>query len=74
MSDALKDLLKIIREHPGFDELLTKLQAPRTPRFTAGKIGEHEQFLIETIFKSGKREQHSQWLSLLTGKPQETND
>ena len=67
-SDALKDLFRIMREHPGFPELLSLVPPPSLPKFTTAKIAESEKTCIEWIFKSAKREQHNQWLSLLTGK------
>lgn len=67
-SDALKDLFRKMREHPGFPELLSRIPQPTLPKFTTAKIAESEKVYIEWIFKSAKREQHNQWLSLLTGK------
>ena len=74
MTDALKDLFRTMREHPGFNELISQIPPPSIPRFTTAKIAESDKTYIELIFKSGKREQHNQWLALLTGKPPKENN
>ena len=67
-SDALKDLFRIMREHPGFEELISRIPSPTVPRFTTAKIDDGDRAYIEWIFKSAKREHHNQWMALLTGK------
>lgn len=72
-SDALLNLFRIMREHPGFNELISRIPAPTVPRFTTAKIDDGDRAYIEWIFKSAKREHHNQWVALLTGKPPKEN-
>lgn len=68
MSEVLKSLLFVIRQHDGFDELLKSVQAPRLPRYVPTKGETLETFGAKSVFASGEQAQHERWLTLLTGQ------
>lgn len=74
MTEALKDLLFKVRQHPAFQELLEAVEAPRTPRYRPSKGKDVPTLGAETIYASGALDQHDRWIALLTGQAsQETN-
>lgn len=69
MSPDLKELLFLIRQHSAFGELLKAIPAPEPKHYRHGKDGLNEQ-MADWIHRSGRRQQHSVWLSFLTeGEP-----
>lgn len=67
MSPVVKAFLADIRQHPGFQEFLKEAEhlAAPYPRFKKGMSA--EDFGAETLFASGKQDQHQRWLEFLTG-------
>jgi hypothetical protein len=65
-SEALQSLLLIMREHPGFPDLLKAVETPKIPRFKRSQAADAEKARAEWIFASGKIAQHEMWLALLT--------
>ena len=67
-SPALKSLLLDLRQHPAFPEFLKAVEAPRLPRYRPSMDYRQEKFSADTIYHSGKRDQHDMWLGFLTGE------
>lgn len=67
MNDIVKKFLWDMRQHSGFQMFLreTGAIAPQMPKFKKGTSV--EQFGAETLFASGKIDQHQRWIDLLTG-------
>jgi hypothetical protein len=69
----LADLLEAIRQHPAFPELLEQIRAPRQPRFRSSILDreqaeELKNFTYKSAYLAGRRDQHNQWVALLTGE------
>lgn len=69
-SNALKELLFFIRQHPAFPELLRAVPRPDLPRYRKSEKITIEQIGTEFLFASGQDDQHARWRHLLTGSPQ----
>lgn len=67
-SEALDSLLFTIRQHPGFQELLKAVEFPAMPEYKRGDT--LEAMGAKSVFASGQRSQHKNWLVVLTGKPE----
>lgn len=65
-SAALDALLVMMREHPGFPELLRSVDAPKVPRFKRSQANDAEKARAEWIYVSGRLSQHEAWLAMLT--------
>lgn len=73
MIETLKALLVVMRQHPGFQELLKALEPQPLPRYRVSKGKDVPTMGAETIYASGALDQHERWVALLTGASQETN-
>lgn len=65
MSEGLKDLLRVMREHPAFPELLSGVEAPLIKSFKSAEDTERQT--SDWIFRSGRRLQHEAWRQFLIG-------
>lgn len=66
MSETLAALLFNIRQHPGFKELLTAVAPPEMPRYRPSKGGDLETLGAAMAYASGAKDQHENWIALLT--------
>jgi hypothetical protein len=66
-SPALISLLFDIRQHAAFQELLRAVEAPSLPRFK--KNTALDMMGAQTVFASGRLDQHEKWLTVLSGEP-----
>lgn len=66
-SEALKDLLFKIRQHPAFTELQKAVEPPAKPDFKPNSPETAETFGAKSIFASGKSKQHQLWIDFLRG-------
>ena len=73
MTDSLKALLFIMRQHAAFPELLKAVEPQATPRYRPSKGKDVPTMGAEMIYASGTLDQHERWIALLTGASQETN-
>lgn len=66
-SPQLEELLFTIRQHPAFGELRAAVACPAVTDFkeSGDAAAQHAVY----IFRSGRKLQHSAWLTLLTGEP-----
>lgn len=71
---ALESLLNIVRNHPGFPELLNAVETPRIPKFRPSRADNVEEERARWIHQSGRRDQHDRWLLILTGKAPDDGD
>ena len=64
MTPQLKELLLLIRQHPGFQELLASIEAPAIKPFRVSEMAkpQHEDW----IFRSGRAQQNEIWRAFLT--------
>ena len=67
-SEALKQLMAIVREHPAFPELVAHMPKPLLPEFKASEAGDAEKARAKWIFQSGRRTQHDAFMFFLTGE------
>ena len=74
MNDLVKQFLSDMRHHPGFQEFLREADniEPPFPRFKKGMA--FEQFGADTLFASGRQDQHTRWLTFLTGTTSQTEE
>jgi hypothetical protein len=68
MSQALDNLLSVIRQHPGFDELLKGVGCPEVPRYSPHDEQPPDVIGGRTIYASGRQRQHQAWLAFLMGE------
>lgn len=66
MSAALNDLLRTMREHPAFDELLNTLNPPPLTLYSPQNGKDAASQGADYIFRSGLHRQHIQWREFLT--------
>lgn len=64
MTPELKELLFLIRQHPGYQDLLKAVELPVTREFKPS--GDAQQQWSDFIFRSGMQRQHKAWQSFLT--------
>lgn len=62
MSDGLRDLLFVMRQHPSFKELLSFVDAPAVEPF---HMGAPDTQTMRWVYRSGMQAQHSRWLEYL---------
>lgn len=67
MSKQLDELLFLIRQHPAFPELMTKIEPPGLKAYREGT--EPQQAFADHLYRSGRRLQHELWRQFLTGEP-----
>ena len=67
ISSNLAALLRELRQHPAFLELLEAVELPRLPRFKPSQAEEAAKAHATWVYQSGRRDQHDNWLTLLTG-------
>lgn len=65
MTEALKTLLFDLRAHPGFQDLLKAVEAPRRIRYRRGI--DLQAMGAEFVYFSGALDQHERWIALLKG-------
>jgi hypothetical protein len=70
-SQMLIAMLRDLRQHPAYPELLKALPRPQLRRFRISQAQEAEKARAEWIYLSGQAEQHDKWLALLTGQAPE---
>jgi hypothetical protein len=68
MSQALDHLLGLIRQHPGFQELLAAVSAPEPARYSPHDEQPPDVIGARVIYASGRQRQHQAWLAFLTGE------
>lgn len=64
MTPALKDLLFLIRQHPGYQDLLNAVGVPIPREYKLSQPA--DQQWADFIFRSGRRAEHDAWQSFLT--------
>jgi len=65
MSEALRDLLEKMREHPAFPELLRAVPAPEPAEFKATGTTPGAEQVHLWIHRSGRANQQRAWLDFL---------
>lgn len=71
---ALDSLLFDIRQHPAYQELLSKVERPKITRFRPSQKLTLEQVGANASYESGQIAQDNAWRSLLTGEDFETKE
>lgn len=66
MSAALDDLLRTMREHPAFDELLGAVNPPPLTLYSQNSSKDAATQQADYIFGSGRHRQHMIWREFLT--------
>lgn len=66
MTPALKDLLFLMRQHHGFEDLLNAVESPAPKTYSPSKAAGIAEQQAEWIFRSGRRAQQDAWQSFLT--------
>jgi len=64
MTPELEELLFVIRQHPGYHDLLAAVELPATREFKPS--GDAQQQYADYIFRSGRSAQQRAWQSFLT--------
>lgn len=68
MSHTLSDLLHLIRQHPGFEELKRDfVEAPSVRPYRPKDAAQVENSRAQWIYESGQLAQHERWIAMLTG-------
>ena len=71
MSQGLRDLLELMRQHPSFYELISAVKAPELRSFKP-TADDAEKQTTEWIYRSGQRLGHEQWKQfLMIGDPRQ---
>jgi hypothetical protein len=66
MSAALNDLLRIMREHPAFGELLNAINPTALTLYSPRSEKDSATQTADWIFGSGMHRQHLRWREFLT--------
>lgn len=67
-SPALQSLLFSIRQHAAFPELLKAVEAPQLKTFKPSSGDDLQQAGAKFAHYSGRKDQHDNWRSFLTGE------
>ena len=63
MSKKLDELMLLIRQHEGFKELLSAVEAPSVKPY---RLSDGKKQYEEWIFRSGRAQQNELWQAFLT--------